>query len=491
MLYIDICLHDKSLSLANQTTIELLIAQVSRLTKRVELLEQENTLIRKDNLDLRKRNTALENENLFLKTKIGRYENPKTSRNSSIPPSKDENRPPRTRSLREKTGRKPGGQKGRKGNTLKMVAIPDFIDEHIPDFCSCCGEVLSSIPCEFVGKRQVMDLPEIKIQVTEHRILKRVCVCGHKNTAAYPIEANAPVSYGNNIQSLIGYLHTRQYIPFKRMEEFVKDVFNIPISEGGIHYLLNKLVDKAKPAYELIREKIKSTKELAVGTDETGVKVGGDKYWAWTWQNEEATFISITDNRAGKSITANFETGFENAVLVHDCWKSHFNTEALSHQVCIAHLLRELNYFTERYNHKWSKVCKELLLIAIHLKSKMIKTDYYIQNYQRATIEKRMSILLNYQISTDKKELITFQKRLVKYQDYLFTFLYHPKVPPDNNASERAIRNIKVKQKVSGQFRTPEGAFGFAVLRSLTDTILKNKQNVLSSLKVIANLHTD
>jgi transposase-like protein len=457
-----------------------LIQKVELLTQRVQQLE----VFEKENKKLRKENTVLEQ-------RLSKYEHPKNSNNSSVPPSKDENRPKRNQSLREKTGRKPGGQKGRKGNTLKMVELPDIIEKHIPGFCSCCGEDVSSLPYEFVGKRQVMDLPEIKLHVKEYQIFKKVCTCGHQTTAQYPLEANAPVSYGNNIQSLIGYLHTRQYIPFKRMEEFIKDVFKIPISEGGIHYLLNKLVSKARPAYELIREKLNSNSDFSIGADETGVKVAGEKHWAWTWQNEEATFISITDNRAGKSITQNFKDGFEKAVLVHDCWKSHFNTKALTHQICMAHLLRELNYLTERYDHKWSRVCKRLFLSAIKLKDQMDDVDYYIHNPQRTTMENRLKILLDHALNKSNKELVAFQNRLVKYRHYIFPFLYHPKVPPDNNASERAIRNIKVKQKVSGQFKSPAGAFGFAVLRSVTDTILKNDQNVLGSLKVIANLHTD
>ena len=236
------------------------------------------------------------------------------------------------------------------------------------------------------------------------------------------------------------------------MQEIFKDVFNTPISEGGIHYLLNKLVHKAGPAYELIKQKLLAKKGLAIGADETGVKVAGDKYWAWTWQNDEATFISITDNRGQKSITQNFKDGFEKAVLVHDCWKSHFNTPALSHQVCVAHLLRDINYLSERYNHKWSKVCKRLFQNALDLKKQMNKVDYYVHNPKRTIIEKRTDRLLNYNLPSNDKELVSFQKRLKKYQDYLFTFLYSPNVPPDNNASERAIRNIKVKQKVSGQF---------------------------------------
>jgi hypothetical protein len=173
--------------------------------------------------------------------------------------------------------------------------------------------------------KSVFDIAEIKLHVTEHRIYSKVCSCGHVTTSDFPLQANAPVSYGNNIESLIGYFHSRQYIPFKRMQEFVKDVFNIPISEGGIHYLLDKLVKKALPAYELIKQKLKSDTSHAVGTDETGVKVAGDKHWAWTWQNNDVTFISITDNRGMASIDKNFKDGFKNAVLVHDCWKSHFN----------------------------------------------------------------------------------------------------------------------------------------------------------------------
>ena len=121
----------------------------------------------------------------------------------------------------------------------------------------------------------------------------------------------------------------------------------------------------------------------------------------------------------------------------------------------------------------------------------MSKADYYVHNPRRATLENRLKILLNYTLNESDKELIAFQNRLIKYQNYIFPFLYRPEVPPDNNASERAIRNIKVKQKISGQFKSPAGAFGFAVLRSITDTIIKNNQNVLSSLNVIAKLHTD
>ncbi len=459
----------------------------NKITLDKDILIQE--LFRRIDL-LEKRLAIVEAENQELKKRLAKYETPKNSNNSSIPPSKDENRPKR-KSLREKTGRKPGAQKGRKGNTLKMVEVPDHTEKHIPSYCGCCGNNLSSFPYEFVGKRQVFDIPEIKIKVTEHQVFKKVCTCGHENTCDFPAEANAPVSYGNNIESLVGYFHSRQYLPFMRMKELFNVVFHLPISEGGIHYLLNKLVKKAQPAYDMIKQKLQSNNKLPVGSDETGVKVCGQKHWAWTWQNEEATFITITDNRAQRSIEQTFGNGFENAVLVHDCWRSHFNTSAVSHQICISHLLRDLNYLTERYNHKWSWICKTLFQSALNLKKHMNAVDYYIHNPQRNSIEKRLDIILSAGLPGKHKELISFRNRLVKYRNYIFSFLYHPKVPPDNNASERAIRNIKVKQKVSGQFKSPDGAYAFAVLRSITDTSLKNGQGVLSALKVIANLQTD
>lgn len=433
----------------------------------------------------------LEKENKYLKQRLAKYETPKNSNNSSVPPSKDENRPRRT-SLREKTGRKPGGQKGREGTTLKMVEVPDSTEKHIPAYCSGCGHDVSAVLPELMGKRQVFDIPKIKVHVTEHQAFRKRCTaCGYETTGSFPFHAKAPVSYGNNIESLIGYLHTRQYVPFKRMQEFFNQVLQVPISEGGIHYLLNKLAKKAVPAYQMIKDKLKSETGGFVGSDETGVKVGGEKYWAWTWQNNEATFITITDNRGQKTITETFGDGFGGSVLLHDCWKSHFNTPALSHQVCLAHLLRDLNYLTERYGHKWSRACKTLFKTALNLKSNMSGTDYLVHQPLRASIENRLDKLLKYGLPPEHGELVTFQKRLIKYRNYLLPFLYHPKVPPDNNSSERAIRNIKVKQKVSGQFKSPNGAFIFAVLRSVTDTTLKNKQNVIQTLNTIANLQTD
>jgi transposase len=435
---------------------------------------------------LKERMLVLEKENTFLREKLSKYENPKNSRNSSVPPSKDENRPPKTKSLREHSDRKVGGQKGHEGNTLKMTQTPDEIITYLPDFCGRCGSDIHESPSEFVGKRQVIDVPIVQPFYVEHQVYKRACSCGHQTCGTYPDNVKASISYGPNTESLIGYFFARQYLPFNRMRELLNDAFGLSISEGGIHELLNRLAQKATPAYDMIKEKIGSSK--VVGTDETGCKINGVKSWMWTWQNELATFIAPSFNRGFATIQSNFEFGFSNAVLVHDCWKSHFQTLSENHQICIAHLLRELNYFIEVQKDPWAINFRQLLLDSLEIKNKMQHEDYYNNHPPKDDIISRFKKLLSENINEKTKDLHVFFKRMTKYKDYVFSFLHYPDVPADNNGSERAIRNVKVKQKISGQFKSFEGAMNFAVLRSITDTAIKNGQNVLNALFVVAEL---
>lgn len=436
--------------------------------------------------ELQSKVISLQSEVNYLRSKLSKYENPKNSRNSSIPPSKDENKPSRNQSLRQKSGKKPGGQVGRKGNTLKMSENPDQIIQHTPDYCKRCGNDISIHDMEFIGKRQVIDVPPILPYVTEHRIYKRVCNCGHETIADFPENVNASVNYGPNIESFIGYFHARQFIPFKRMQEMFNDIFNLPISEGGIHNLLERLVKKATPAYELIRERVLTSS--VIGSDETGIKINGTKAWMWTWQTKLATYIASSTNRGFDTIRQICEKLTSNSLIVHDCWSAHFQTPAKGHQICMAHLLRDLNYIQEKDKQAWSKKLKDVFMDALELKRIMPINQYKNPNNQRDHLEKRLDELLNQAMDKSLKDSVTFQKRLIKYRGSIFTFLYFAEVPPDNNGSERAIRNVKVKQKVSGQFKTIQGADAFAKLRSIMDTAIKNGQNVLGSLNLIASL---
>ena len=429
-------------------------------------------------------------ENALLKTRIdvlelelARYTTRKDSNNSSLPPSKDENRPPRTSSLREKSNRKVGGQPGHEGKTLEMTDTPDEIIEHHACFCPECGKDVSNQTFEFFGKRQIIDIPKIKQVVTEHRVYRCKCTCGKIVESDFPVGVDSAVIYGNNIETLIGYLSVRQYLPFKRLQEMMNDIFAVQISEGGLHWLLNRLASKGADAYEMIRQRVLHSR--VIGTDETGVKINGKNHWFWTWQNNRATFIAASSNRGTTTIIENMSGISGEAVLVHDCWKAHFQTPVKEHQLCTAHLERETKYLEERYKVAWPARFRNILREAHKLKKQFTPADYYYPNPLRSLLEKELDNLLSESLDPKHNEMVTFQKRITKYRDHVFTFLYHPTVPPDNNGSERAIRNVKVKQKISGQFKILSAAENFAILRSIIDTAIKNNQNVLQALNVI------
>jgi transposase len=419
-----------------------------------------------------------------LERELSGYTTKKDSNNSSMPPSKDENRPPRTSSLREKGNRKAGGQPGHEGKTLEMTDTPDEIIEHRAYFCPECGKDVSDQPFELFGKRQVIDIPTIKQEVTEHRVYRCTCSCGKVVESDFPAGVDSTVKYGKSIESVIGYLSVRQYLPFKRLQELLNDIFNIQISEGGLHCLLNRLASKGVDAYEMIRQNVLSSG--VIGTDETGVKINGKKHWFWTWQNNRATYIVASDNRGTTTINENMSGISKKAVLVHDCWKAHFQTPVGNHQICTAHLERETKYLEERYKVDWPIRFRTMLKNAQKLKKQLAPPIYYYPNQLRTDLENELECLLKEPLDPKHKEMFSFQKRITKYKDNVFTFLYHPNVPPDNNGSERAIRNVKVKQKISGQFKILNAAENFAILRSIIDTAIKNNQNVVGALSVIA-----
>lgn len=445
-----------------------LIKRLDALTLRVKQLEH------------------FEKENIELRARLAKYENPKNSRNSSIPPSKDENRPLQTRSLRKVSGKKVGGQQGHDGHTLCMTETPDEIITLIPDYCNYCGASLQMKDCQDVEMRQVVDIPPIKAIYTQYQSFSKQCSCGCTTRASFPAGVHSPVSYGSNVESLIAYYHARQYLPFARMKEMFNDIFGLPISEGGIHYLLNRFAKKTIPVYERIRQQV-ATSPL-VGADETGARINGVLSWFWTWQTPKTTFIVESNNRGFGTIEQNFKEGFPQSALIHDCWKPQLRTNAKIHQICLAHLLRELEYITDLYGHQWSRDLKALFLDAIVLKDTMTTQEYYPDNEKvKQILDRFETLLLQNQWDKEQKKIIAFHDRMLRLKHYIFPFLQYPEIPPDNNASERAIRNIKVKQKISGKFKTIVAAQNFAMIRSVIDTMIKNSQNVLAGLYIIAN----
>ena len=419
---------------------------------------------------------------------LERYQHPKNSSNSSIPPSKDENRSRQNQSLREKSERKSGGQSGHIGTTLKMVEVPDKIEKLIPDYCNVCGNDLREIEARFDSKRQVVELPPINPIYIEYQSFVKTCSCGHHQIGNYPSQITNHIQYGAIVEALVAYFSVYQYLPYKRMTELFSGIFNMPISQGSIDNILQRMGRKSLPIYNAIQKAIALSK--SVGGDESGLKVLAEKFWAWIWQNISYTFIAISNNRGKQTVQKLFPNGFINAVLNSDRWRTHISTYARGHQLCFTHLLRDLNYLIELESTQWAEKTKTLFKKALELKR--LNPQYDIFDPLAIEIETEMDKLLSEQLICKKTpKTVIFQNSMNDYRNYLFPFLYDKDIPPDNNGSERGIRNIKVKMKISGQFKS--GQDSFAILRSIIDTCIKKDLPVLATLQQIAtfNLATE
>jgi transposase len=258
------------------------------------------------------------------------------------------------------------------------------------------------------------------------------------------------------------------------------------MSEGTIDNILAKAADSVLPIYHGIKEEVSNS--ATIGGDETGIKVNNAKYWAWTWQTALATYISISKSRGFETINNTFPGGFPKATYVSDSLSAQLKTTAKSHQLCMAHLLRDLTYFQEIYLISWPTQMKDLLLKAIQLKNTMTIEQYTEPLGERSQLIRDFGVLLNQTLPGNVPKILPFQKRIIKRQHQVFPFLFSPGVPYDNNGSERAIRNIKVKQKVSGGFRSERGAEIFAILRSVFDTMLKKGGNPYDDIRFALNV---
>lgn len=445
------------------------------LEEQVIHLQAENTHLRVIISNLEKRIAEL--EELLRKAKIF-----KNSSNSSKPPSSDISRLNQNQSLREKSGKPTGGQPGHKGTTLQMSDSPDDVVELNPNYCSKCGYNLENEESHFEAKRQEFDIPPMQVIVKEYRRNSKECPrCGHHQETGFPEGINNNVQYGPNVESLVSYLSVYQYIPFKRLKECLKHFFKLDISEGTIDNILKRMSAKARLIYDRIKETILQSNQ--VGSDETSAKVKGKKSWIWVWQTAMSTYITASESRGTKAIDSVFPDGLEKGILNTDRWAAQLKTKSAGHQLCISHLLRDLNFIEEVDKTDWAKRLKELLKKGLELKKNQL--EYSKNNPLVMQLEHELDILLQENIPKDiYSKTFIFQKSLIKQRDSIFTFLYNKDTPADNNASERAIRNVKVKQKVSGQFKT--GHQAFCVLRSVIDTCIKKTVDVMDALSSIA-----
>ena len=442
--------------------------------------------------ELRKSNESkMEKDKIIseLMERLAKYENPepnKNSNNSSTPPTKEKMKDEvirRTKSLRKPSQKMRGGQPGHDPHIRMMIPNPDIIEECSCQYCKDCGRDISDVEGRLVCTTQEIDIPKkIEPTVTERRYYEKVCTCGCHNRSYTPKKGGNLVTFGKNIRALITYLNIVQCLPYKRLQSLMKELFSVHMSLGTIRDIINDMMKRSKPAIGLLTEMLK--KQRVVGFDESGCYCDKNLDWAWIAQTAYITLCFRASGRAAKELESRFGNSLEKMVAVTDRHSAYFAINFLNHQICMAHILRELEYLSELDKEQdWSKQMQELIREAIHQRNE--KPNEVIDS---KTWYERLDELLKRDLTKLKGQFERLRKGLVKCRDYIFNFLEDPAIPSDNNASERGIRKLKVKQKVSGCFRSEDGADAFFTIHSIADTASKNKQSQLNAIATLLDL---
>lgn len=427
-----------------------------------------------------------------LKARIAELERQlgSNSRNSSKPPASDGLAKPAPRSLRRPSGRRPGGQPGHPGATLRQVADPDHVIIHAPDRCPACGGVLDE--CCDVGSvtRQVVELPAVRAVVTEHRIITRRCACGTRAAGQAPTGVAAPVQYGPRARAAMVYLAAGQYVPIGRVAATMTDLLGVPVAAGTVAAAVEAAGGEGLDAFTgQVAGRIAGSP--IVHADETGLRVAGKLHWVHSASTSQYSHISVHARRGRAGMdAAGVLPGFS-GVLVHDAWAPYDTYDGIDHQLCCAHLIRELTAVAEYHDAHdppgafcWARQVIEVLLTLIrdpgaaagHADPKVLAagrrliTDAALRGAESGVPGK---------VGANHRALA---RRIgARIDDYL-RFATTPGLAPDNNAAEREIRMVKVHQKVSGCHRTLTGAVGFLRLRSYLATATKQARNTYDAL---------
>ena len=380
-----------------------------------------------------------------------------------------------------KSSKKVGGQEGHKGSKLTKSNHPTKIILHDVTECSCCKTTLRDVKGE-IKSRQIFDIPKIEIEVTEHRIVAKRCTnCGKKNKTAFPKGLVQEAQYGNNIKAFSTYLQNYQMLPYARTSELIYDLTNHKISVGSLANFQKDLHAKLE-VFE--RKTIDQLLQSGVlHADETGIRQHGNSHWMHVLSNQVLSFFGYHSKRGKEAINAFNIIPLYKGNLVHDRFSTYFSYSC-QHSLCNAHILRELLYFWETTQNKWTKDLMNLFKNLNHRKKNGYK--FSLENYEN--ILKRFETIIKPTIEKyDKVYTKTKEERLAfaleKHKHLFLKFVKVEEVPFDNNQAERDLRMIKVKQKISGCFREPDYATYFARVRSYISTLKKNEQDILLNIQ--------
>ena len=414
------------------------------------------------------------------------------SSNSGKPPSSDGlKKPVRVRSLRQPSGAPPGGRKGHPGDTLRQAEFPDFVLDHYPPACPGCGMALTAATARGHVARQVFDLPEPRPPVvTEHRAHECCCPgCGQRTKAGFPAGVAAPVQYGPRISAVAVYLLHGQFVPEDRVAEVMQDLFGARLVAATIAQMSRTCADRLGGFVQAVCDQVAGAKVKHL--DETGFRIGGQTRWLHVASTALLTMYRVSDRRG---IIWDNVTG----IAVHDHWKPYYTMTGVLHALCNAHHLRELKALIEIDKEDWARQMQIVLRRACHAVNLAAARSVSLKPRFIARIERRYDAVvaagLAFHMSLPR--LPRAQRRggkprrvghnlLVRLQmrrDDVLRFLRDPQVPFTNNQAERDIRMMKLRQKISGGFRSFAGAEIFAVIRSVLSTARKQGWDLVATL---------
>jgi len=447
--------------------------------------------------ELQSVNAALVAQNALLAARIAELERRLglNSGNSSKPPSSDGlKKPKRTSSLREPSDKPTGGQKGHPGCTLERRATPDAIVNHFPTTCTGCGAPLDAATSTGHAARQVFDLPEPQpLLVTEHRAHQCQCACGTQTRADFPEDVRAPVQYGARITGIVLYLLHFQLLPEQRLAEAMADLF-------GIHLATATIAAMSRACSARFRSFIATLMTLIAAApvkhlDETGFRVGGKTWWLHIASTLRLTVYRVDQKRGGipKKLRG---------IVVHDHWKPYYKLKDVVHALCNAHHLRELKALVEIEGEDWARQMQRLLRLACHAANLARKKGKPVPPARIALIERiydriisagmafheaqpALDAAASAVVRRGRKPRRIGHNLLLRLQDRkpdVLRFLSNPAVPFTNNLAERDGRMMKLRQKISGGFRSTDGASDFAVVRSLISTAKKQTWDIMRTL---------
>jgi len=419
----------------------------------------------------------------------------KNSRNSGKPPSSDGYKKPKPKSLRVKGERSPGGQTGHEGYTLTFSANPDHVVVHPATRCAC-GHHLEHSPVFRYERRQVHDLPLLRLEVTEHQAEVKSCeICGNVVKGEFPAEVAAPIQYGPRFRATTTYLSQYQLLPYQRVSEVMEDLFEHKPSEGTIVSANRSCYENLELVEREIQGQIVSSP--VAHFDETGIRVQGKTQWCHVASTEQYTHYSHHAKRGKEAMDAAGVLPNFRGTAVHDAWAPYFQHDQCDHALCNAHHLRELIFVLEQEKQCWAKAMINLLLEA----KSVAESGEAWTTETISRLAARYDRILDAGRLEDAKQNPPVEQpvgkrgkpkqskpknlldRLQTHRLSVLTFLCDPSVPFDNNQAERDIRMIKVQQKISGTFRSEQGAKVFCRIRSFISTAKKQSLSIIDALE--------